>query len=228
MRLVSLAAAAVLFAPSAGLAQITAGQIDTFESGLQGWDQAGGGPGTSAPQLITGGPTGQYMQLTAGPSGAPRLTVFNRVQWLGDYIAAGVVAVEMDLFASATNPSPLSIRIAYKSSIGMNAPGYSSTTAFTLPNDGQWHHAVFPLTAGTMSVVGSPEPFATFMTHPAEMRILHSAGPSINGDFVTAVVGVDNIQAVPIPEPTGVLAAAAAAAGLAGVIARRRSKLRCR
>ena len=40
MRLVLLAAAAVLLAPSAGLAQITAGQVDDFEGGtLENWSQ---------------------------------------------------------------------------------------------------------------------------------------------------------------------------------------------
>ena len=44
--------------------------------------------------------------------------------------------------------------------------------------------------------------------------------------MIAAVVGVDNIRAVPVPEPAGVLAVAAVVMGLARVIARRRIKLR--
>ena len=51
-----------------------------------------------------GGPAGagdQYMRITSngGFGAGSRLTVLNRTQWLGNYIAAGVTAVEMDLLA---------------------------------------------------------------------------------------------------------------------------------
>jgi hypothetical protein len=168
MRLVTLVAAAiVLLAPSAGPAQVTLGQTDDFESGLQGWSYGLG----RLPDLVPdGGPTGagdQYMRLTAGPAlgGTARLTVFNRAQWLGNYIAAGVTAIEMDLLFTPTagGPSSLSMRIAYKPnpSTGMFDPGYSSTTPFILPADGQWHHAVFPLTADSMTARNNPPPFET-------------------------------------------------------------------
>jgi hypothetical protein len=230
MRLVLLAAVAVLLAPSVGLAQFPP-PPDDFEDGLENWRY-----GLGLPTLVPdGGPTGAgdgHMRLTAGAGGTPRLTVFNRSQWLGNYIAAGVTAIEMDLLFTPTagSPASLSMRIAYKSAITSQFdPGYSSTAPFTLPADGQWHHVVFPLTEATMTPVNGPTPFDTFMTSPLEMRILHSVAPDVNGDPVTAVVGVDNIQAIvtPIPEPAGVLAAAGAAAGLAGAVARRRGKVMC-
>ncbi|HET6572127.1 MAG TPA: hypothetical protein VFG68_00870 [Fimbriiglobus sp.] len=224
MRLTLIAAAALL-APSAGLAQqITAGQVDNFEGGTAAnWTQGALG----APGVVTGGPTGtadHYIRITAsgGFGAGSRLTVLNRVQWTGNYIAAGVTAIEMDLLNSGS--SQLKMRIGFKSGQLQNDPGYSSTTAFDLDADGQWHHAVFPLSAGTMTAVGSPAAFDTFMTSVAEMRILHSISPDLNGDTISTVVGVDNIRAVaaPVPEPTGALAAAAVAAGLAGMFARRR------
>jgi hypothetical protein len=227
MRLASLVAAVVLFTPSAGLAQFPPG-VDDFEGGptdLENWTQGANAP---APNLVNvaGGQTGRYMQITASGGAGPGslLTVFNRNQWLGNYIAAGVTAVEMDLFAPATNPQPLTIRVAFKSGTSQFDSGYSSSnaTAFTLPADGQWHHAVFPLTADAMSAFGAPAAFNTFMTNPAEMRILHATVPHVHGTSITAVVGVDNIRVVPIPEPAGVLAAAAVAVGLARVFVRRR------
>ena len=74
-------------------------QIDDFQdSTTQGWG-IGAGP---QPEIMTdGGPLGagdRFTMMTAdGSSSGGRLTVFNRSQWLGDYIAAGVTAVQIDL-----------------------------------------------------------------------------------------------------------------------------------
>ncbi len=222
--------AAVLLAPPAGRAQtITLGQKDTFTGaapgGFDNWTQGAFAPPGSL-LLVTGGPGGgsdQYMQITAtgGIGAGSRITVFNQVQWTGNYITAGVSSVEMDLRAPTTNTQSLAMRVAYKNALGA---GYSSTVPFTLPADGQWHHAVFKLTAADMTAIGSPGSFDTFMTNPSEMRILNSSAPSLNGDSIAAVVGVDNVLAAgaPVPEPAGVLAAAALAAGAAWPLLRRR------
>src|ERR1051325_3337213 len=75
------------------------GQIDTFSASAFGWTN-----GDLAPDpvvIATGGPGGMgdaFLQVTANGSGAGgRLTVFNRAQWTGNFLAAGVGAVEMDL-----------------------------------------------------------------------------------------------------------------------------------
>jgi hypothetical protein len=216
---------AVLFTSSFSQAQITLGQKDTFSGSLLGWSQ---GPNAPGPALASGGPGGaddQYMQITAtgfGPGG--RITVFNREQWTGNYNAAGVARIELDLLGPTSNAQNLMIRIAFKSGTDLFSPGYVSTTPFVLPNDGQWRHAVFDLTAQSMTAVGGPAPFEQFMNSPVEMRILHSSSPVLNGDFINAVLGIDNVLASPIPEPTSVLAAAAAAAGLAWPLLRRRRR----
>ncbi len=224
------APATMLLTPSAGPAQVTAGQIDTFEGGTSGslmnWSQ-----GINAPQgslvVATGGPAGaadHFMQITADSTslGGNRLTAFNRVQWLGNYNTAGITAIEMDLNA-LTAASPLSMRIAFKSGTSTISPGYVSNP-FTLPNDGQWHHAVFPLDAADFTAINSPTAFGTFMSSPAEFRVIQSSAPSLNGNAIDAVVGVDNIHAIgqPVPEPTGVLLAAAGVSFLAGSLRRRR------
>jgi hypothetical protein len=214
---------AVLVFPSLGPAQITLGQIDTFESGTTlNWTN-GAAPG--ALSVVGGGPGGasdQYLQVTAsgsGPGGS--LTVFNRTQWLGNYVAAGVNGIGVDLLNPGS--SALTIRIAYRAGTTTSStPGYVSTNGFNLPGDGLWHHAVFSLSDASMTPIGSPpSPFSTFITQPAEMRIIDSTLPSLNGDFVNARLGVDNIQAIsiPVPEPTLYLALATAA-GLAGWLRR--------
>lgn len=205
-------------------AQITRNQIDTFETATTlNWAN-GGAFGTPQPTVVTGGMGGandHYLQVTADGSGPQgRLSVFNRTQWLGNYNAAGVNAVEMDL--RNFSATVLAIRIGYKVSPVSGSPGYSSTTGFTLANDGLWHHAVFSLADTAMSPINLPSTsFNTLLNGPGEMRILHSATPSLTGDNVVAVLGVDNIKAV--PEPVGILAVALMGAVIA-VRCRRRGQ----
>jgi hypothetical protein len=221
----ALALGAGLLFPSAGPAQITLGQIDTFESGTTlNWTNGAGG---SSESVQAGGPAGlsdHYLQVisTGGGGGGARMTVFNRTQWVGNYNAAGVNDIDLSLFAP-TGGTALSIRLAYKSATSSGAPGYVSTVPFALPADGAWHHTDFRLTAAAMTAVGSPTPFDTFFTGPVEMRIISSVNPSLDGDVIAATLGVDNIHAgfVPVPEPGGPLAVVLAAAGVAGPLARR-------
>jgi hypothetical protein len=218
-----VAPAVVLLVPAAGPAQVTVGQIDTFTDGTtMNWSEGFNSP--NPPVVVAGGPGGptdNYMQDTAtgGFGAGSRLTLFNRNQWLGNYNAAGVNVITMDLRAPTTNTQDLSIRIAFKVDAGQFSSGYVTTTPFILDNDGAWHSATFTLSAAQMTAVGSPPPFATLMEAPGEMRLLHAVGPVLNGDPINAIVGVDNIQAV--PEPAGLLAAAGAAAGLAWLGRRR-------
>jgi hypothetical protein len=185
---------------------ISAGQTDTFQDGTTA-DWLNGG--TMQPQNIsTGGPAGagdRFMELTADGSGANgRLTVLNRTQWLGDYVATGVNEIDLDLnnFSDVT----LSIRLAFKSGTFSGAPGYVTTIAFTLAPNSGWQHAVFSITPGAMTGVGNPSAFATFFTAPAEFRIINASTTlDLNGDAVTGQLGIDNIVAVPEPAVLGLV-----------------------
>lgn len=213
---------ALTFAGSAHA--IVVGQVDDFEDGtLQGW---GNGGETGAPpvqNITTGGPAGvndNFMQFSAiGGTGAGRfLTVFNRDQWLGNYIAAGVSAIEMDL--RNLGNTALNIRIAFKESSNPGVPGYLSQ-AFSLPALSSWQHFVFSIDQGSMIAVDGPDPFNTFFsTMDGEMRIINEAGTSnLNGDTVVAQLGVDNIHAVPEP---GVFVLTSVGGLLAFIAARRK------
>jgi hypothetical protein len=192
---------------------ITVGQIDDFQDGtLANW--ANGDPAAPQPMNIAnGGPGGigdRFLQILStgipGPGG--RLTVFNRNQWLGDYIAAGVTAIEVDLRNTGT--VTLSIRLAFRQDTNGGAPGYLSA-AFILPADANWYHSVFLITPQSMIAINSPAPFDTFFTNPAELRIINEVGATnLTGDFIAAQLGIDNIRAVPEPAPWALF-------GIAGV-----------
>ena len=166
--------------------------------------------------ISTGGPLGlndNFMQITADGSGANgRLTVFNRSQWLGNYITAGVTEIDLDL--KNFSGSPLSIRLAFKSATFSGAPGYLTATPFQLAGNSGWQHAVFLINPATLTAIGSPSPFSSFFAGPAEFRIINETGATdLNGDVVVAQLGIDNIVAVPEPASVTLLLVAGVVAG---------------
>ena len=210
-----------LLALSPAARGVALAQLDDFQDGtVKNW--ANGGPAADPLNITTGGPLGlsdNYLQITADGSGSGgKLTSYNRSQWLGNYNAAGVTAIAMDLKGfSSPGSAALSIRFALKTGTG-STPGYVSTAAFSLPIDGLWHHAVFSLSA--MTAVGSPGTLASVLSNPGEARILHAAAAdTVHGDNIVGQFGVDNIQA--LPEPT---AGGLCAAGLGAFLLRRRAR----
>jgi len=198
MKLISFVVGLTVFLSAASTFAVVIGQADTFQDGLDNW-QGGVGGFSVAP---TGGPAGagdQYFELSSGASPLPpRLTGFNDSQWLGNFTAAGVTEVAMDLLNSGTTSLPMRIAIR-EAAGGSSTAGYASTTPFSLPPDGLWHHAVFELDASSLTGFNSPQPLSVDLTNVKDLRIMASAAPSGVGDIVTAQVGVDNVTALPEP-----------------------------
>jgi hypothetical protein len=106
--------AGLLVAGSGSVLAITPDQVDDFESGsTAGWSEGGFSP--TPPQIASdGGPMGAgegYLLNastgTAGPGG--KMVMFNQAQWTGDYNAAGIQQIEMDLVSLLGS---LDIRVA--------------------------------------------------------------------------------------------------------------------
>ncbi|MEI6536983.1 MAG: PEP-CTERM sorting domain-containing protein [Verrucomicrobiaceae bacterium] len=181
-------------------AVVVLGQVDDFENGTtQGWATGG----TAPLNITTGGPAGvndNFLKANAdGSGGNGKLTVFNRVQWLGNYTGLNINAIEMDL--ENFGASSLNIRLAFKQTTAGGAPGYLSP-AFVLPADSTWHHAIFQIAPGTLTALGSPAAFSSFFTSggQAEMRIINElSATNLNGDNVVSSLGIDNIHAAPEP-----------------------------
>lgn len=156
---------------------------------------------TPVRNIPTGGPAGArdaYIQVTSDGSGSGgKLTVFNRDQWLGDYVAAGVTTIEVDLLNQSS--ISLSIRMAFKTGPGSTGvPGYL-TQAMVLPVGGDWQHFTISLAPADLIPVGGPAPWPNFFI--GEVRFIHEVGTSnLTGTPVVGQLGIDNIHAV--PEPT--------------------------
>ena len=199
-----LAILLVVQLPEVAECTITLNQVDSFTGGsTDNWTQGPRGiPNVS--NVASGGPNGAgdpYLQLVSGSFGGDsRPVTFNQTQWIGNYTAAGVGLIQMDLKNFGPTALPIRITISDVAITSPSASGYSSTTAFSLPADGQWHLAKFNLNAASLTAVNSPiDSLSVELTKIAELRFLSSTAPSVIGDFISAQIGIDEIIALPPP-----------------------------
>jgi hypothetical protein len=204
-----LAALGIVATCSSAAVAANLGQKDDFEATLGGWQVGSSGTGGSPTLQTTGGPGGAgdgYMRLnsTGGFGALSRLVVFNQATWTGPY--TNFDAISMDL--ANLGQSTVQMRIALKS--GLNEFVYSDP--IVLAPNGQWTDALFILEPARFTNGAN---FAAGRNNITEIRLLHASTPTSVGDTFAATVGVDNIEAVIIPEPgTGLVCAAAAMAML--------------
>lgn len=194
----ALMVAIAVGSPVAHAHAIMLGQVDDFQDGtLQGWQSH-----ALPVNVADGGPAGlgdRCLGLTSdggtGDSGLLRASNYLR-QWSGDFVAAGVNGVEMDL--RNLGPTPLEIRVVL--SLG-NYGGYTSTVSFPLPANGEWYHAAFGLTVADLTFLGGGYPdFDQGMRGVGGLTIRHQAGaPSALGTPIASQIDIDNIRAVPEP-----------------------------
>jgi hypothetical protein len=196
-----------------GLLQVTPaaaviiGQIDNFEDGTtQNWLVALLGASHPAPpvNIATGGPGGvddNYLLLTAlGGSGVgSRLAVINTAQWTGDYLAAGVHGILMDV--NNLGNADLSLRLLVADPQGGPPTNLAfSTNAVDVPAQSGWIRVHFRLDPGDLTAsLGS---VTAALANTTEFRIFHSLSATFPGEAVVAQLGLDNITAVSIfPTP---------------------------
>ncbi|MGI8438124.1 MAG: hypothetical protein ACR2NX_14710 [Chthoniobacterales bacterium] len=230
--LASFASFLVLVASPANA--LSLGQVDTF------FDGAGGNlnwvNGASQVSVIgSGGPGGAgdaYLQVTStgGGGAGSRLVAQNYQvppsfisQWVGNYISTGVNAISFDLLNQSA--VTLTMRLAFKTDTGQGASGYLSQ-AVTIAPGGGWQHFSIAITSAAMTAIGGPAAYSTFFAgNFTEMRFINEAGNSnLNGDPVAAVLGIDNIAAV--PEPTTLALGAAGLVYLGSRVLRRKLRVR--
>jgi len=178
----------------------TPNQIDDFQSDTTtlGWGGSAP-PYTPLPIRAEGGPAGggdYYLQISTNGF---HLATKNESQWSGDYLSAGINAIEMDVNHLA-GPDPVALRIA------VTGPGgFFSSTVPTPIAPGAWQHYEFGLTAADlMHVSGGTGTLADTLSAVEKLLIRHdnSATPTPPGrhpQHIIATVGIDNIHAIPEP-----------------------------
>jgi hypothetical protein len=208
-----LAVAAVfLMTPAVGRADVILGQVDTFETGttLNWFAGLGFGPPNPLPpvNVATGGPAGagdNFLLLSSngdlGFGPGSRLTAMNEAQWAGDYLAAGIQAISMDV--NNLGATDLFLRLAFEDAMGGPPTNVAfSTMPLFVPAGSGWISLLFATTPGALTAgLGSIE---AALANATVLRLYNSPAANFpNPGFpipaVTASLGVDNIAAVPEP-----------------------------
>jgi hypothetical protein len=174
---------------------VVLGQVDDFESGLQGWgDGAAANP--NPPSVVAdGGPLGAgdaFLRLRGrgGFGAGSKPTAFNRAQWTGSYTAAGVTRISADLNNTGANAVHLRFEL-------FSAAGNFVTSAFILPAGSGWVHTTWQVDAASLiPLPGAGDP-ALALAAITELRIFHApnAVGSNSAPAIVADYGVDNIRA---------------------------------
>jgi hypothetical protein len=200
-----LACAFSLSLGAAAAHAVVLGATDTFEDGsVNGW--TGGANNPSPPtNVATGGPAGAGDNyLLAASSGNPgpggRLVVIGGPQWNGDYTAAGVSAITMNL--NNLGAGDLSLRLVLFSGNDTAI----STNAVMVPAGSGWVQASFSLAPAVLT--GSPlSSVPGTLATVSDLRLFHGSQAAFPGNFAAAQLGIDNVAAVPEPASTVLLAA---------------------
>jgi hypothetical protein len=198
-----LCAAVCLMFVSASAHGVVPGQTDTFEiaDDTLGW---GGSKGTISPepvQVPDGGPAGAGDGYLEKSSFRYHLAVRNQTTWAGDYVAAGVQRIRMDVLPERdpNDVSPvLSLRIA------VDGPGgfFSTATPVEVVSGTGWQPVEFGLSpADLVYVTGGTGQLVDTLSAVTTLLFRHDSDPSpsppgTHPEHITATIGIDNIEAV--------------------------------
>lgn len=195
---------------------VSVGQIDDFEDGtLQGWMMGSNNiTATHMTNITGGGPAGvgdNFLQVVAHEAeltGGGRLTFFNKAQWTGDYLSAGISAIAMDV-NNISSSEALNLRLAINggfldSSFNFIGGLFATSASVSLGSGSGWVHVVFSLIPGDLTAVSgrsgtTGNNILATLANVTELRLLNSANTDWTGLPVTATLGIDNISTVPLP-----------------------------
>jgi hypothetical protein len=207
--------------------------VDTFEDGTtMGWFVPDPTNPVPPENVATGGPAGagdSYLELesTGQPGPGGRLSVLNESQWTGNYLAAGIIAIAMDV--NNFGPDEVTLRLLFED---FDAPGppanlVTTLTDIVVPANSGWMSIVFDLSAANLiALLGSVD---EALSEVDVLRLFHNPdatfpGPPIGPPRVAVTLGVDNIRAIrQVPEPA---TAALLVGGMAAALLRARRSRR--
>lgn len=224
---VAVMVAAAAMASPAGA--VSVGEIDTFSGSIEAWFAGGGPMGATppnSPRLESGGGPGgaadPYLRISAnGNAGGEgsRLAAMNASQWAGDYLAAGITAIEMDV--NNFGPSDITLRLLFEDpTTGPPLNVAATTFGEVLPANSGWRRVQFAIAPGDLTAVDGNATAA--LTGTTILRLFHNGTANFPPNPIAADLGVDNISAVPEPAAMTSMLAGLGLLGVSTWIRRRR------
>ncbi len=202
-------------------AAVSVGTQDTFEDGTtNGWI-TGGASVFQPVNVPDGGPAGlgdAFLRLTSSGSGGAggKLVGIAGAQWLGNYVAADVTGIEMDVINLGS--TDVNLRLYFSGTSGSG----SSVDGVTVASGSGWTRVAFStLPAAITTALGVPA--LDVLSNVSELRLFHSAAASFPGPNIAAQIGIDNVTAVPEPGTWATLGFGLVMIG--GVLSRRRRQV---
>ena len=207
--------------------------LQTFDA-PHGWFFGGGAVGVPATPLPLqlGGPGGAsdpFLLLTSTGGAGPqsRLSAINTTEFSGDYTAAGVSAISMDLRNFGTSDVFLRLLLLdFDEVTGVPINGALTAAPVFVQAGGAWQSGVFDVTAAGLTLLFPGGTAAGLLANVDELQLFHNPLPEFNPGLgipaIAATVGVDNIRTGPVavaPEPATLTLLLG---GLAAIAARRR------
>ena len=212
---------AVVLSMAGRAAAVTLGAVDDFQTGTT----AGWGGGATLSNVASSGPAGAGDgALSVVASG--RVAIVNTAQWTGNFAAAGITQIVVDV--RHANAFPLELRLGLASGVvgsGGSGDTYVSANAVAVANDGLWHRVALGVSAADFvphPANSNPAPSAAAaLANVSHFRILHNPAANFLGANGPATFFLDNIRAV--PEPAGICLWMVGIFALARGLRRRRS-----
>jgi hypothetical protein len=165
----------IAFSPGVSWA-ITLNQLEDFQAGTSQWNINNGA--TLVPVVEDAGPAGEggdALFMSTMAMSVPRLLVMNVIQWNGNWTAAGITRISLDV----RNPNGLSLSmrlgIAGPGGQGPNGSGDTHVTAaVTVPADNAWHALTFDALPSDFTSINGFDSAAA-LTNVAQLRVIHNS-----------------------------------------------------
>ena len=186
-------AGAGLWALPAGA--VSLGLTDSFSGGVTaGWTTGANSPNPPT-GVASGGPAGAgdgFLRIDSSGASGPggRLVVFSSGAWAGNYTAAGITGITMDV--KNLGATDLSLRLYFENAL----TSAFSLQAIALPAGSGWTPVRFDIQLPALSGAA-----AATLASAVDFRVYHhpSAGVPQLSPFIAASLGIDNVSAVPEP-----------------------------
>ncbi len=190
--LFGIVATLILAVPALTVSAATPFFTDDFQSGLPGsWE----GPNVTIESGGQDGAADQFLLVTATGGGGPgsHLATHNSTSnWTGDYLAAEIQSISVDLMNPTTSANPLNMRLVL---FGPNSfsERWTSSVAADVPNDGVWRRYEFSVAEASLSQVLGGTSYNDLMAGVLRTMLRHDVTGSAGGTAVVASLGIDNI-----------------------------------
>jgi hypothetical protein len=180
---------------------ISANEIDDFQtSTAEGWSiNRGFTPVAVAENEGPAGNGDHALFMSTATMGVTHLLVMNVSQWTGNWTAAGITQVSLDV----RNPNAFNLSMR----LGIAGPGGASgggtgdthvTDAISVAADDAWHTLTFDVLASDFTAIDGANTAAA-LAGVTQLRFIHNSAVSFVGDTAGGDFYLDNIQAIASP-----------------------------